>query len=216
MPLDLSLYLVTDRPLCQGRDLLDVVRAAVRGGATVVQLREKQAGTREFLEVARALRVMLDPLDIPLLVNDRVDVALACGAAGVHLGQSDMPAAAAREILGPKAIIGLSIDDPHQNPRQLEEAAGLPVDYLGIGPVFSTATKADAGPALGLQALRSLLPRIPRPFVGIGGIGLGNAADVVAAGAQGVAVVSAICAAPDPEAAARSLRRAVHEARRGR
>lgn len=210
---DLAVYLVTDRALCRGRRLEDVVAQAVAGGVTVVQLREKQADTRDVLAQARALKALLTPLGVPLLINDRVDIALASGADGVHLGQSDMPVAEARRLLGPEALIGLSIDEPHLNPCQLDEAATLPVDYLGIGPVYATATKADAGPALGLETLRAILPRVPRPFVGIGGIGLDNAAGVVAAGAQGVAVVSAICAADDPQAAARQLRRAVEQAR---
>ena len=198
---DYSLYLVTDRAACKGRDLLDVVGAAVRAGAGLVQLREKRCETREFVELARALKALLDPFRVPLVINDRLDVALAVDAAGVHVGQKDMPAAEARALLGPHRLLGLSVNS-------LEEAAaaqGLDLDYLGVGPIFPTATKADAGPVFGLEKLAELRRRTGLPLVGIGGIGPDNALDVARSGADGLAVVSAVCSAPDPGAACAAL-----------
>lgn len=198
---DWRLYLVTDRPLMAGRRIEDVVAAAVRGGVTIVQLREKDCRTREFVEVARGLKRLLEPLGVPLIINDRVDVALACGADGVHLGQSDMEYADARRILGPDAIIGISVETPEQKPGE--------ADYLGVGPIFSTPTKPDAAPPWGLEALAAYRRASRHVLVAIGGITLENARSVVEAGADGIAVVSAICAAPDPEAAARALHEAI-------
>lgn len=199
---DWTLYLVTDRPLCGGRPLEEVVMAAVSGGVTAVQLREKLADTRVFVELARALKARLAPLGVPLLINDRVDVALAAGADGVHVGQSDMEYADVRRLLGPDAIIGLSVE----NMAHVRAADGLDgVDYLGIGPVFPTATKADAAPAIGLKGLAEARSLSGVPLVAIGGIDLSNAAEVMRAGVDGVAVVSAICAAKDPQAEATRL-----------
>ncbi len=206
---DYSLYLVTDRPLCLGRDLIDIVLSAVAGGATMVQLREKHAGTRDFVALAKALKAALAPFNVPLLINDRVDVALAAGADGVHIGQSDMPAADVRRLIGPDMLLGLSMDTPDN----VREAATLDLDYLGLGPVFATATKSDAGAPWGLAGLSAILPEARQPVVGIGGIDLANAADVVRAGAEGVAVVSAICSAKDPAAASAALLAAVRSAR---
>lgn len=207
-PLDLGLYLVTDRALCLGRPLVDVVARAVAGGVRVVQLREKRADTREFVELGRALLALLAPQGVPLIINDRLDVALAIGAQGAHLGQSDMPVAEARRLLGPQAILGLSLETLDQ----LREAEGLPpglVDYYGLSPIFQTPTKTDAGPGWGLTKLGQARATVDagsgRPLVAIGGIGVENAASVLRCGAHGLAVVSAICSAPDPEAASRAL-----------
>jgi thiamine-phosphate pyrophosphorylase len=145
-PPDFSLYLVTDRRLAAPRAIEDVVAAAVRGGVTAVQLREKDCSTREFVEIARKLKEILAPLAVPLIINDRADVALAVGADGVHVGQSDMDCRDLRGLLGPGAIIGLSVETP----EQAEQADSLPVDYLGVGPNFSSPTKPDAAPAWGL------------------------------------------------------------------
>jgi thiamine-phosphate pyrophosphorylase len=202
---DLSVYLVTDRALCLGRDLMAVVAEAVAGGAGVVQLREKEADTRDFVALARAVREMLDPLGVPLVINDRVDVALAAGAHGVHVGQSDMHPADVRALIGPDMLLGLSID----RWDQLQEAEGLDVDYLGLGPVYATATKADAGEPLGLDGLRRAVDFSSKPVVAIGGIGLENAARVAACDPAGLAVVSAICSAESPRAAAQALVRAM-------
>jgi thiamine-phosphate pyrophosphorylase len=205
---DPTLYLVTDPELARGRALCDVVTAAVRGGVTLVQLRDKHAGGRALLETARALRAVLDPLRMPLIVNDRVDVAHAAGV-GCHVGQSDLPAAAARAILGPDAILGVS----------LEEVADLGlvdpaiVDYVAYGPFAATATKADAGLPVGSDGLTAVAKQTMLPLVAIGGLDARNAAEAVRAGADGIAVVSAIMAADDPAAASRGLRAAIDAAK---
>jgi thiamine-phosphate pyrophosphorylase len=173
-----------------------------------VQLREKDCATRQFVELARALKALLAPAGVPLIVNDRVDVALAAAAAGVHLGQSDMDCRDARRLLGPGALIGLSVETLAQSAAAPGEA-----DYLGVSPVFSTPTKTDTAPAWGLDGLAALRRETSRPLVAIGGIHAENASQVIAAGADGIAVVSALCAAADPEAAARELRRRISAAR---
>lgn len=200
---DWTLYLVTDRRLAGARPLPDLVAAAVRGGVTAVQLREKECATREFVELARALKTLLAPLGIPLIVNDRADVALAACADGVHVGQSDMPCRDVRRLLGRSAIIGFSVEN-------LERAAAAPpeADYLGVSPVFATSTKTGAAPEWGLDGLAALRRVSHRQLVAIGGIHRGNAARVIGCGADGIAVVSAICTAPDPELAARDQSRA--------
>ena len=202
LPLEaLRLHLVTDSALCGARGMLAVVEAAVRGGVSCVQLREKSLDTRAFVERARALKAWLGPLGVPLLINDRVDVALACGADGVHVGQSDMAPEDVRRLM-PGGLIGLSVESL----AQLAAAERAPVDYYGISPVFATRSKHDAAPALGLDGLRAIRAGTRRPLVAIGGIDAGNAADVMAAGADGLAVVSALCSSADPAAAARELR----------
>lgn len=196
----LRLHLVTDSALCGERGVLAVVEAAVAGGVSCVQLREKHLPTRAFVERARALKAWLAPRGVPLIINDRVDVALACAADGVHVGQNDMAPADVRRLM-PGALIGLSVESL----AQLAAAEAAPVDYYGVSPVFATVTKADAAPALGLAGLAALRAQTRRPLVAIGGIHAGNAAAVLAAGADGLAVVSALCAAADPAAAAREL-----------
>ena len=199
-----GIYLVTDRALCGERGIAAVVAGALRGGICAVQLREKGLGTRDFLSAARELQALLAGTGVPLIINDRVDVALAVGADGVHLGQSDMPCRAARRLLGARAEIGLSVE----NLEQLAEAEDLEADYLGISPVFATPTKRDAGPAWGLAGLAEARRRSRHRLVAIGGINPGNAAAAARAGADAAAVVSAICAAADPCAAAAELRAA--------
>ncbi|MEO7244237.1 MAG: thiamine phosphate synthase [Rubrivivax sp.] len=203
----LRLQLVTDGVLCGARGVVAVVDAAVRGGVTLVQLREKALATRDFVARARALKALLGPLGVPLVINDRVDIALAIGADGVHIGQSDMDPADVRRLL-PHALIGLSIESPDQLPA----AERAPVDYFGVSPVFATPTKLDAMPPLGLEGLRAIRAATRRPLVAIGGIDVRNVAAVIAAGADGVAIVSALCAAADPQAAARALRDAMGDA----
>lgn len=200
-----DLYLVTDRSLSRDRSLEEIVLAAVRGGATMVQLREKECSGREFVESARRLNEKLAPLNIPLLTNDRVDIALAAGCNGVHIGQSDLPYPDARRLLGPDAIIGLSVE----NEEQAREAETLDVDYLGLSPIYSTPTKTDIDTQLGLSGIRSIRKISRHVLVAIGGLNESNAPDVIRAGADGVAVVSAICSADDPEEAARRIRTAV-------
>lgn len=195
----LRLCLVTDRNLSRGRPLVEIVAAAVRGGATMVQLREKDADTRAFIEAARALKAMLAGAGVAFIVNDRVDVALAVDADGVHVGQSDMRVEDVRRLLGPDRIVGLSIDNVDQIRRGDAECA----DYLGVGPIYAQSTKGDAAPPLGVAGLRAARAISTRPIVAIGGITPDNAGAVLEAGAQGLAVVSAIVAADDPEAATR-------------
>jgi thiamine-phosphate pyrophosphorylase len=198
----LRLYLVTDQTLTRGRPLADVVAAAVQGGVTCVQLREKQLSTREFLAQALILKALLAPQGIPLVINDRIDVALACGADGVHLGQNDLPPDEARKLLPSGVFIGWSVESMDD----VQQSAALPVDYLGVSPVFSTPTKTDTKDPWGLEGLAVVRAATPLPLVAIGGVHAGNARDVLRAGANGLAVVSAICAADDPQAAAAALR----------
>lgn len=196
-----SVYLVTDRTIAAGRTLVDIVVAAVRGGVSCVQLREKNLPTRQFVEEARNLITHLRPLGIPLIINDRVDVALACGADGAHLGQNDMHISDARELLGRRKIIGISAESLADAVLAEQEGA----DYIGISPVFSTLTKADIAEPLGLMGIRAIREKVQLPLVGIGGISAANAAEVIQHGADGVAVVSAIVGADCPETSARDL-----------
>ena len=206
---DLTLYLIIGPDVTAGRPVEDVIGAALEGGATLVQLRDKTTPDVELAALARRLQPLLAAARVPLIVNDRVELARNIGAAGVHLGVDDQPAACARELLGPEAIIGVSAGNA-------EEAVLVEpdlVDYVGCGSVYPTATKADAGAAIGLDGLAALRARLSLPMVAIGGIGPGTAAAVAAQGVEGIAVVSAICGAADPAVAARSLRAEVERGR---
>jgi thiamine-phosphate pyrophosphorylase len=197
---DPSIYricLVTDRELAGGRSLVDVVGAAVQGGVTMVQLREKTATTREFLEEARALKALLAPHGVPLVINDRVDIALAVDAEGIHVGQKDMPVAQVR-ALAPGRIVGLSIT----NAAQMVGADTQMCDYLGVGPLYLQQTKPDASTPLGVDGFAKLRAMTDRPVMAIGGLKAGNSAPVIAAGANGLAIVTGIISAKDPRAAA--------------
>lgn len=205
---DLRLYLVTDRALTLGRSLEWVVSEAIKGGVSFVQLREKEASTHDFLQQALLLKSMLRPLGIPLVINDRLDIAMAIDADGVHLGQSDMPWQDARRMLGPDKWIGLSIESLGDALRANE----MDIDYIAYSPVFDTPTKRDTRPALGLEGVRKIAAITRHPSVAIGGIHAENAAHVIEAGAGGVAVVSAIMSAPDPCMAAKELRHCVDNA----
>ena len=215
---DLRLYALLDPAVAGGRPLPELARLIARD-ATLVQLRDKHGSTRALVEEARALRAVLEPVNLPLLINDRVDVALAAEADGVHIGQDDMAAEDARLLLGRSAIIGLSI-----NTVALAQAAPLEfLDYVAIGGVYSTTSKDNTRPPIGIAGLseivRTVRARDPDfPVCAIAGINAGNAAAVIAAGADGVAVISALSLAPDPAAAARELRAVVDEAlkKRGR
>lgn len=198
-----GIYLVTDRGLCGGRSLEEVVGTALRGGVAYVQLREKNLSTRLFVEEARAVKQLLASRGVPLIINDRLDVALACEADGVHIGQDDMPYETARRLLGPKAIIGLSVETW----ADVEAAQKLDVDYLGVSPVFATPTKTDTREPWGLDGLRQIQAANRHPLVAIGGINAANAKAVAEAGAPCLAVVSAICSADDPAAAAATLKK---------
>jgi len=206
---DYSLYLVTDDALAGGRSIEWIVAEAVAGGVTCVQLREKHAESRAYYERARALRERLRPLGIPLIINDRLDIALAAGADGVHLGQGDLPCVEARHIAGPNFLIGISVSTT----AEAQAAARDGADYLGISPIFDTPTKTDTPPATGIDGLRAIRAAVSLPLVAIGGIKVENAAAVVRAGADGIAVVSAIMAVADPRAAARALADVVARAR---
>lgn len=203
----LKLYLVTDRDLSLGRPLEEVVSEAVAGGVTMVQLREKDASTGEFVELARRLMNVLKPLGVPLIINDRVDVALAVDADGVHIGQSDMAYEDARRLLGPGKIIGLSVE----NMEDLVKANELNVDYVGISPVYGTPTKTDTAEPFGLKGLRKAVELSSHPTVAIGGMNASTIADVIGAGADGVAVVSAICSAENIKEATSKLKTIVNK-----
>jgi thiamine-phosphate pyrophosphorylase len=207
--LDLSVYLITDRTLCGARGVLDTVREAIAGGVSIVQLRDPEAKTRALVEEARALVTLLRPAKIPFIVNDRVDVALAADADGVHVGQKDMTVADARRLIGRRRILGLSITSE----ADLDKVDLDGVDYLGVGPIYASATKPDAAPPIAIGGLRAVAERTGLPIVAIGGLHAGNAEEAIAAGAHGIAVVSAICAAPDALVAAAELAKVVAAAR---
>ncbi|MEJ5347012.1 MAG: thiamine phosphate synthase [Chloroflexus sp.] len=198
---DWRLYVVTDAGLSRGRSHRAVIEAAIVGGATVVQYREKHASTRQMIVEAQELRDLTRRAGVPLIVNDRVDVALAVDADGVHVGQDDMPVALARRLIGNK-LLGVSAHSLSEALQAVRDGA----DYLGVGPIFATTTKPDAASPIGLDGLRAIRQHVSIPIVAIGGINQANAADVMRAGADGIAVVSAVVAADDVTAAARQLR----------
>lgn len=207
---DLSLMLVTDAAMMARRGIVETVMAAVDGGVTIVQLRDKTAGDADLIDMARAMRAALAPRGVPLIVNDRPAVARAAGAEGVHIGQADGDPAATRAIVGDDAILGLSVTGV-QDMASVDPAV---VDYVGLGPVFPTPTKADATPPLGIDRFHTLTVQMAVPVVAIGGLDTTNVAAVIAAGSVGIAVVSAIAAADDPRAAAAGLRTAMRGAPR--
>ncbi len=209
MRFDPTLYVITDRAAALGRPLEEVVAAAIRGGATVVQLRDKDSSAGALVATGRLLLPVTRLAGVPLIVNDRVDVAMAIGADGVHLGQDDLPAAEARRLLGPGAILGVSASSVEE--AVAAESAGA--DYLGVGSVFATGTKPDAGAPIGPGALSPIRAAVRIPVVAIGGVTGSNAAAAVRAGADGIAVVAAVMGAPDVEEAARTLVEVVREAR---
>lgn len=197
---DYSIYLVTDDGCLQGRALLDCVREALEGGVTLVQYRAKTASSAEMYAEAQELKAMCDSFKVPLIINDRLDIAMAVGAAGVHLGQDDLPCAAARRILGEDYLIGVSA----HNPAEAKAALQSDADYLGCGAVFGTATKADVQ-KLGTNGLAAICKAKGLPVVGIGGVTADNYREVRAAGADGAAIVSGILAQPDIRATVRAI-----------
>jgi thiamine-phosphate pyrophosphorylase len=203
-----GLYLVTDRGLCGETPLAEVVLQAIRGGAACIQIREKDVSTRFFVEEARRIKGMMAPFHVPLIINDRLDVALAVGADGIHVGQEDMSYETARRLMGPKGIIGLSVETW----EDVERAQELDCDYLGVSPIFATPTKQDTKEPWGLEGLAKVRAFSRHSLVGIGGLHAGNAEAAVMAGADSIAVVSAICASPDPDGTARELDRIIREA----
>jgi thiamine-phosphate pyrophosphorylase len=212
MSVDLRLYAIVDPERSGGHELADLARQLAAGGATLVQLRDKHGDTRVMVERARAIKAAL-PANVPLLINDRVDVALAAGADGVHVGQDDMTPEDARRLLGPDAVIGLSI-------KSVEQAEAAPLQfltYVAIGGVFATTSKNNTAVPIGLAGLQRIAAVFRRraaklPICAIAGIDAGNAAEVIAAGADGVSVISALSLASDPQAAARALREIVDAA----
>lgn len=207
---DLSLYLVTDRSLSLNRPLEYIVEEAVKGGVTMVQLREKSCSSKAFYEQAIRLRNCLKPYHVPLIINDRLDIALACDADGLHIGQRDIPYRIARKLLGKRKIIGLSVESR----QDAIDANTLDVDYIGISPVFSTPTKTDTAAPLGLDGVREIMQLSKHPGVGIGGITPGTAKEIIRSGADGISVVSAIMSAADPLLAASRLAAIVENAKK--
>jgi thiamine-phosphate pyrophosphorylase len=206
---DWTLYVVTDKALAGGRSHAEQTWAAILGGATVVQYREKVGNTSQLIEEALAVRDVCRELGATFIVNDRVDVALAVAADGVHVGQEDMPAAIARRLIGPHMLLGVTVG----NVAQALQAEADGADYLGTDAIFVTGSKPDAGPPIGVEALTEICRAVRIPVVGIGGINASNVAQVIQAGAAGAAVISAVVSAPDITAAARKLREAIGRAR---
>lgn len=207
---DLSVYLVLDPDLCGGaQGMIDTTRAAVQNGATCVQLRAPHWKKRALVECGRALKKVLRDFNVPLIINDHADVCLAVDAEGLHVGQDDLSAQDARAILGPDKVLGLSVS----NAEELAAVDTPLVDHLGIGPIFSTSTKIDAGAALGIDGFAKLASRKPCPVVAIGSVKVPIVGDLIRAGADGVAVVSAICGQPDPGSATKELAAAFAHAR---
>jgi thiamine-phosphate pyrophosphorylase len=212
MRVDWSLYVIMDRSTRDdGYSLVDLARAALKGGATALQLRDKRGPARETVEVGRAIAQLAQPAGVPFIVNDRADIALAIAADGLHVGQDDLPPGLARMLLGPERLLGVSAGSVEEARRAEAEGA----DYLGVGDVFGTPTKEDAGPAIGVERLAEIAAAVSIPVVGIGGIDLHNATVAIRAGAAGIAVISAVAGAADPAEAAADLLEIVEGARRG-
>lgn len=203
---DLSLYLVTDRKLIKpGKDFFDVIEEALNNGVTLLQLREKEATSREFYRLALKVKEITQKYHVPLIINDRLDIALAVDADGVHLGQDDIHCDVVRSILGPDKILGISAGSIKEAIKAQNDGA----DYLGIGTVYATSTKKDTGDAIGLKNLKMIKDSVNIPAIGIGGININNARDVVRTGVDGISVVSAIMAADDICSATMALKEIV-------
>ena len=207
---DLSLYLVLDAGITHPERFPELALAAVNGGAGIVQIRDKTGSARQMIAATRAVIAAVRPLGVPVVVNDRVDVAAAAGADGAHVGQDDLPPADARALLGPDALLGLSVT----NAAEIATVDPSIVDHVGLGPLYATRTKPDAATPLGRHGFHAIRRQLALPVVAIGGIDAAGAAGAIEAGADGIAVVTAIARADDPEQAARALRRIVAEAKR--
>jgi len=199
------LHVLTDTVLQSRFSHLELARMAIKGGADTIQFRQKVGTTREMIEIVRQLKQLCLDSGVTLIVNDRVDVAIAAEADGVHLGQNDFPIALARKLLGESRIIGGSASSLEEAQKCLAEGA----DYIGFGPVYQTASKADADPVTGIKLLKQTVEAIPLPIIAIGGISADNTPEVIQAGAWGIAVISAVCCQEDPEQATRVLRQAL-------
>ncbi|MBN1907262.1 MAG: thiamine phosphate synthase [Deltaproteobacteria bacterium] len=195
-------HLITDTVIQSRFSHVELARMAIKGGADTIQYRSKSGSTREMIDAAIKIKAMCAEAGIPLIINDRVDVAIASGADGVHLGDDDFPIPLARKLLGPGAIIGGSAGNIDEALKCLNDGA----DYIGSGPVYGTKTKSDAGVAIGVESIRLISGKIPLPVVAIGGVTAGDVDELMAAGAHGVAVISAVCLSDDPEREARRFR----------
>lgn len=199
--IDYTLYLCTDRKLMSTNTLEEAVEQAILGGCSLIQLREKQSSSREFFEMAKRIKAITDRYRVPLIINDRIDIALAVDAAGVHLGQEDIPAKEARRIMGEEKVIGVSARTVELARKAVEDGA----DYLGVGAMFATSTKGNAK-IIGKEKLKEIRAAVSIPIVAIGGINHSNAAQLVDIGINGLAVVSSVIGASDIQAAARKMR----------
>jgi thiamine-phosphate pyrophosphorylase len=204
-----DLYVITDEAIAGGLTHEEIARRAIAGGADVIQLRDKMCGCRELIRIGRALRAITMKTGTLFMVNDRIDVALACGADGVHLGQDDIRVEVARQIAPPGFIIGVSVGTVDEAVRAEEEGA----DYIAISPVFSTASKDDAGPGRGLDVVREIRRSVSVPVIAIGGINLDNVREVIRAGADGVAVISVVVGSKNIMKAARELKKRISESK---
>lgn len=210
-PFDLSLYLVLDPDLCRDHSMVETAREAVAGGATVVQIRHKHASTAERIALARSVKAALRDTSALVVMNDDLDAAVEAGVDALHIGQRDMAPTVARARIGSAMILGLSVNSENAA-RSLDPAV---VDYAGIGPVFATPTKPDHEQPIGLDGLARIVAACPTPAVAIGGLKKQHVSGVIAAGARGIAVVSAICGTPDPRQAAAELWTCIQQARAG-
>ncbi len=202
-----KLHILTDTVLQSRFSHMEITRLAIAGGADTIQYRQKSGTTREMIEIARNMKRLCSEAGVVFIVNDRLDVAIAAEADGVHLGQDDFPIPMARELLGEGRIIGGSAATLDEARKCLSEGA----DYVGFGPVYPTSSKDDAGPVSGIDILKQVVDIIPLPIIAIGGVGPENIPDVMRAGARGIAVISAVCCQDDPEGAARSLYQALNK-----
>lgn len=193
MPIDYSLYLVTDRSILKGKDIFTAVEEALEGGVTLLQLREKDITSRDFYDLAIKMKKLTKPFNVPLIINDRLDIALAVDADGLHIGQEDLPLKIARKLLGPSKILGYSVSNIQQAVYGEQNGA----DYLGAGSVFPTGSKADAGNPIGLNNLKKIKENVNIPVVGIGGIGITNIREVKSTGIDGISLISAILGNPN-------------------
>jgi thiamine-phosphate pyrophosphorylase len=201
MPLDYSLYLITDRSILNGRDLFQAVEDSIKGGVTLVQLREKNISSLDFYNIAVKMKKLVNSYGIPLIINDRLDIALASEADGLHIGQEDLPLEITRKLLGPHKILGYSV----ANVEQALFGQSKGADYLGAGTVYPTSSKSDTGLAIGTEVLKKIKQHVSLPVVGIGGIGLSNIEEVKMTGIDGISLISAILGSMDIEATSRAL-----------
>ena len=207
-----DLYVITDPGLSRGRSHTEMIRAALEGGADAVQLRDKSTSAYNLCRAAIEIQPLARKFGALFLINDRVDVAMLSGADGAHVGQNDLPVRETRRLLPTPHVLGVSVEDRQQARRAEKEGA----DYVGVGPIFATATKPDAGAPVGIDRLAGIVGAVSIPVVAIGGINLENVAEVIGTGAAGAAVVSAVVSAEDMASAARALKRRIVEARRSR